>query len=322
MSAYCIGLDLGGTKIAAALVARDGKILLKVTEPTQAEQGVAPVIERMAGCVRRLLAQSDQAVAAIGVGAAGMTDSQNGVVILASNLKWRNVPVKRLLAEQLGAEWQARIRVDKDTNAAALGEMMYGAGRGARHLLYVTVGTGVGGGMVLDGKLYHGASQGASDLGHLVLEPDGPLCGCGKHGCLEALASGTAIARTAVEALQAGPAATTLAALDPQTLSAQDVVAAARQGDAFSCQIVEKAGYYLGRALAYYADINNPERIIIGGGVAAAGELLIEPARQSLQRFALPANAKTAQLLPAGLGPDSGVIGAAALAWQQVIDSQ
>ena len=319
---YCIGLDLGGTKISAALVQEDGEVAVKMTELTHPEQGAEPVIERMAACVRSLQAQAEAPILGLGIGAAGMTDSLNGVVLLASNLKWRDVPVRRWLAEKLGADWCERTWVDKDTNAAALGEMLYGAGQGSKHLLYVTVGTGVGGGMVLDGRLYHGASQGASDIGHLVLLPNGPQCGCGKRGCVEALASGTAIARAAREALQCVAVSSRLTALDPQSLSAQEVVEAARQGDALSQEILEKAGTWLGQGLAYYVDINNPERIIIGGGVsggygsAGAGDLLLEPVRRAIRRFALPNNAQTAQVVLAGLGPDSGVIGAAALAWQ------
>jgi glucokinase len=319
---YCIGLDLGGTKISAALIGENGETAAKVTDLTRPEQGVAPVIERMAACVLSLQAQAEAPILGMGIGTAGMTDSLNGVVLLASNLKWKNVPVRRLLVEKLGADWSNRIWVDKDTNAAVLGEMLYGAGRGSKHLLYVTVGTGVGGGMVLDGKLYHGASQGASDIGHLVLLPDGPQCGCGKRGCVEALASGAAIARTAREALQSDATHSLLSAFDPQSLSAREVVEAARQGDQLSQEILEQAGTWLGRGLAYYVDINNPERILIGGGVAGgyssagAGDLLLEPVRRTIRQFALPNNAQTAQVLPAGLGRDSEAIGAAALAWQ------
>ena len=318
MCAYTIGLDLGGTKIAAALVGENGKPAFKAADLTHPEEGVDAVIERMAACIRNLQAQSEAPLSGLGIGTAGMTDSLNGVVIMASNLKWKNVPVRILLSEKLGSDWLERTWVDKDTNAAALGEMLYGVGRGSQHLLYVTVGTGIGGGMVLDGKLYHGASQGASDIGHLVLLPNGPLCGCGKRGCLEALASGTAIARIAGEALQSGTNSLLSSVLDSKPLSAQDVVEAARLGDGLSLEILEKAGAWLGQGLAYYVDINNPELIIIGGGIAAAGELLLEPVKRAIRQFALPNNVQTVQVLPAGLGPDSGVIGAAALAWHHL----
>ena len=210
MPEYAIGIDLGGTKIAGAVVAPDGTILAETRQPTLAEEGIEAVVGRIVDCVRHLQAQATGSpagtLAGIGLGAAGATDSRNGVVIMASNLKWHNVPIRDLLLARLDASPELPVLVDKDTNAAVLGEMLFGAGQGARHLLYATVGTGVGGGMVLDGRLYHGATEGASDLGHLVLEPAGVLCGCGKHGCLETLASGPAIARQAQAALRQGRA--------------------------------------------------------------------------------------------------------------------
>ena len=270
MADYAIGIDLGGTKIAAALVDPDGAVAARIRKPTLAEEGVGPVVERITSCIRQLLNQADGNVLGLAVGAPAMTDSQHGVIILASNLKWANVPLRDFMQERLGPTWMDRIWVDKDTNAAVLGEMLYGAGKGANHLLYVTVGTGVGGGMVLDGRLYHGANEGAADIGHLVLDPQGIACGCGKRGCLETIASGTAIARLAREALDQG-IPSTLTGLKPMELTAVEVVEAAKEGDELAWDILVDAGRNLGIALAYYADINNPERIIVGGGVAAAG---------------------------------------------------
>ena len=314
MNDYAIGIDLGGTKIDGALIDREGNLLAHTRRSTAVEEGVPAVVGRIAACIEELAA-SGEGVAGVGIGAAGMTDSRRGVVIMASNLKWVNVPLRDLVVERLGAAWARRVWVDKDTNAAVLGEMLYGAGRGARHLLYVTVGTGVGGGMALDGRLYHGATEGASDIGHLVLEPDGDICGCGKRGCLEALSAGPAIARRARAALDEGQPST-LAGLNRQALSAVEVVAAAQQGDALARRAVEEAGRYLGIALAYYVDINNPQYIIVGGGVtAAAGELLLAPARAIIAARALPSNAAAVQVVPAGLGVESGAIGAAALVW-------
>lgn len=315
MPACAIGIDLGGTKIAGALVAGDGAILAAVRQPTQAEEGVEAVVGRIVACIRALMDRAPSPVVGIGLGAAAMTDSRRGVIIMASNLQWRDVPLRDLVAARL-AGFSGPIYVDKDTNAAVLGEMLYGAGRGSAHLLYVTVGTGVGGGMVLDGRLYHGASEGASDIGHLVLEPDGPPCGCGKQGCLETLASGTAIARQAREALRGG-AQSSLRAFDPDSVTAVQVVEAARDGDDLARAIVIRAGEYLGIGLAYYVDINNPERIIVGGGVAAAGPLLLDPLRRVLARRALPANVQAVQVVPAGLGEHAGEVGAAALVWHR-----
>jgi len=314
VDSYAIGIDLGGTKIAGALVARDGTIAFKESLPTLAHEPVASVLDRILVCVERLRSRTSTSIIGIGIGTPAMTDSRQGIVIHASNLKWTNVRLRDLMAEQMGAEWKERICLDKDTNAAALGEMLYGAGRNARHLLYVTIGTGVGGGMVLDGRLYHGASEGASDIGHMVLEPLGVVCGCGKRGCLETLASGPAIARQAQAALRRGEASG-LSALNVESITAQDVVEAAKRGDILARGIMLAAGECLGIALAYYVDINNPELILIGGGVCAAGDLLLGPIREAIRQRALPANARAAKVVLAGLGQDSGVIGAAALVW-------
>jgi glucokinase len=324
MSEYAIGIDLGGTKIAGASVAPDGTILAETRLPTLSEEGVDPVIGRIVACIRDLEAQaadtSTGTLAGIGLGAAGATDSRSGVVIMASNLKWKNVPLRDLLLARLGASPGLPVRVDKDTNAAVLGEMLFGAGRGTRHLFYATVGTGVGGGMVLDGRLYHGATEGASDLGHLVLEPDGILCGCGKHGCLETLSSGPAIARQAREALAQGRASS-LSAIPAESLTAVEVVEAAQAGDALALDVLAQAGHYLGVALAYYLDLNNPELIVVGGGVpTAAGDLFLEPVRRTMAARALPYNAQAVRLTLPGLGKNAGAVGAAALVWHHLAD--
>ncbi|MCL4394995.1 MAG: ROK family protein [Chloroflexi bacterium] len=314
MSPYAIGIDLGGTKIAGALVSATGVVAAQERIATQAEEGFPAVIARLAQCARRLERAAKEPIAGIGVGAAGMTDSRRGVVIAASNLKWTNVPLRDLLAEQLGKEPPGTVWVDKDTNAAALGEMLYGAGRGSQDFLYVTVGSGVGGGMVLDGRLYRGAREGASEMGHLVIDPAGPTCGCGKRGCVEALASGPAIARQARQALKDG-FDSKLRVLDPETVTAVQVVEAARGGDPLAISVLTAAGRTLGIALSYYVDINNPDRIIVGGGVAAAGELLLDPIRRTIAERALPANSATVKVVGAGLGSESGAVGAAALVW-------
>ncbi len=317
MKQYAIGIDLGGTKISGALVDSLGAIAFKDSLLTRSEEPISSVLTRIIDCIERIISKADGAIIGIGVGVAAMTDSKNGIVIRASNLKWADVHLRDLILERMSDEWRDRLWIDKDTNAAALGEMYFGAGKNLNHILYVTVGTGVGGGMILDGRLYHGASEGASDIGHLVLDPEGEICGCGKHGCLETLSSGKAIARQTKEELRQG-AVSTLASVNLENISAYEVVEAAKNGDELAINILKSAGHYLGIALAYYVDINNPELIIIGGGVSAAGDLLIEPIKQTIQQRALPSNAKTARVVPAGLGLDSGSIGAAALVWHNL----
>jgi glucokinase len=317
MNQFALGVDLGGTKIAYALVNQNGQVVDRIVEPTLAKEGYTAVIGRMAKQIRHYLEQPDYEVVGMGIGAAGMTDSRQGIVLLASNLKWQDVPLRQMLVYSLGSRWQNLIWVEKDTNAAVLGEMYFGAGKGSGHLLYVTVGTGIGGGMVLGGTLYHGVSEGASDIGHLVLQADGPLCGCGKHGCLETLASGPAIAAAAVEALKHGEQSS-LRCLSTEQVTAQAVVEAARQGDPLALNCLENAGKWLGIALAYYIDINNPEKIIIGGGVAQAGDLLLNAVRKTIAVRAIPRNVEAVQVVPAGLITDSGVIGAATLVWHHL----
>ncbi len=317
MTEYAIGIDLGGTKIAGTLVTRSGAIAAEERLLTQSEEGVDPVIDRIVDCIHSLQRQADGPIMGIGIGAAGATDSQRGVVIMASNLKWSNVPLRALILDRLNIP-ALPVLVDKDTNAAVLGEMLFGAGRGARHLFYATVGTGVGGGMVLDGRLYHGATEGSSDLGHLVLEPEGVLCGCGKRGCLETLSSGPAIARQAWAAVQQGHASS-LSSLPQTAITAVEVVEAARSGDALARDILATAGHWLGVALAYYVDLNNPEMIVIGGGVpTAAGDLFLKPVGQTMIARALPHNVRSVHVTLPGLGRNAGEVGAAALIWHHL----
>ncbi len=320
MTEYAIGIDLGGTKIAGALVTRDGRIAAEERLPTRREEGVEAVVDRVAACILSLRNRADGPIAGVGIGAAGMTDSRTGVVLLAANLQWFDVPLRDLLLQRPGMDTIPRLYVDKDTNASVLGELLFGAGRGTQHLFCTTVGTGVGGGMVINGRLYHGASEGASDIGHLVLVEDGYLCGCGKRGCVETLVSGLAIARQAQAALQEGRSSA-LSDLPRESITAVEVVAAARTGDALAREILAEAGRYLGWALAYYIDLNNPELIIIGGSVSlAAGELFMEPVRQTIAARALPPNVRAARLSLPGLGQNAGEVGAAALVWHHLDD--
>ena len=229
----------------------------------------------------------------VGVGAAGLTDRRSGTVLLASNLGWRDVPLRDLLSAALGG---ARVDVDKDTNVAALAEARLGAGRTLRHFLYVTVGTGIGGGEVLDGRLYRGATGGAGDIGHVVVDPAGPRCGCGASGCVEVYASGAGIVDRARE----------------RGLAAEDTEAvfrAAEQGDPAAADVVEAAADALGLALATYVNLNNPEAIIVGGGVAAAAPGYRERAERALKQRALPALAEVVDVLPTGLDGDAGALG-------------
>ena len=291
MSPLSIGLDLGGTHIRAVAFDDELAAVARAGAPTGAEEGVEAVVARMAECVREVVGPED--LHGVGVGAAGLTDRRTGTVLLASNLGWRDVPLRDLLSAALGG---ARVDVDKDTNVAALAEARLGAGRTLRHFLYVTVGTGIGGGVVIDGRLYRGATGGAGDIGHVVVDPAGPRCGCGASGCVEVYASGAGIVDRARErGLTAG--------------NTEAVFRAAEQGDQAAAGVVEAAAGALGQALAAYVNLNNPEAIIVGGGVADAAPGYLERAERALKQRALPALAEVVDVLPSGLDGDAGALG-------------
>jgi glucokinase len=307
-----VGVDLGGTNIRAAVFDDGINILGRSESPTQAQEGADEVIRRIAACVREALERASVAkreVAGVGLGAAGLTDWRTGVVVLASNLGWRNVPLKERLEQELDG---LRVEVDKDTNAAALAEARLGAGREFRHFLYVTAGTGIGGGLILDGSLYRGATGGAGDIGHVVVDPDGPRCGCGDHGCVEVFSSGAGMVDRAREML-AGSGEAASSAMTVEGLTTETIFEAAGEGDAVAARVVETAGRALGLALANYVNINNPEAIVLGGGVVRAGRAYMEPVERELSQRALPALGEIVKLVPPELGDDVGVTGAALL---------
>ncbi|MBU0705355.1 MAG: ROK family protein [Chloroflexi bacterium] len=311
-----IGIDLGGTKISTALVGNDGEIIAHDYQHTRAAEGQSAVIERMLDAARRVMAQAGvdrSQVAAVGVGAPGPLDIEAGVVVAPPNLPgWDRVPLKQLIKDGLGIT----AFLENDANAAALGEHRFGAGCGVEHMIYVTVSTGVGGGLILDGKLYHGAAGMAGEVGHIIVEPKGPLCGCGNRGCLEALASGTAIARRARERVTRGVPTliADLAGGDPERITVRLVAEAADQGDKEAQTILAEAMNYLGIGMANLVNLFNPQLIVIGGGVTNIGERLFQPVKSAIAQNALPSAAQAVRVVPAALGDNAGVLGAAAVA--------
>ena len=312
-----IGIDLGGTKISTALMDEQGTILARAGGDTGAAEGQAAVIERMVDSARQVAREGGRAdlrgIVAIGVGAPGPLDTKLGILTAPPNLPgWINVPLSRIIEERLGVA----AYLENDANAAALAEFHYGAGVGCANMIYVTVSTGIGGGLILNGQLYGGTNGAAGEVGHTMIMPDGPLCGCGNRGHLEALASGTAIAREARELLAKGVPTliADLAQGDPNAVTALTVEIAAKQGDLEAQRIIDRAMEYLGIGMANLANIFNPDMIVLGGGVTKMGEMLFEPVRRAVSRFAFPIVAKTVQIVPARLGRDVGVIGAATVA--------
>ncbi|MFZ5898894.1 MAG: ROK family protein [Bacillota bacterium] len=312
---YVAGIDLGGTKILTALAGLDGQVVQEVKIPTQGGRGFGHVVQRMAASVNEVLARQKARrddLAAVAVGAPGPVDPLSGIVKEAPNLRgWRGVPLAASLATAVGVP----VYVDNDANLAALGEHLFGAGRGTRNMVYITVSTGIGGGLILDGKLYRGASWAAGEIGHLPVA-GGPVCRCGGRGCLEALASGTAIAREARRLAKSGqaPGLLALAGGSAGKITAPFVFEAAERGDPQAREIVRRAATHLGRGLAVIVNLLNPEMIVLGGGVMANGSAMWDMMLRELQELAWEASLDAVQVVPAALGGRSGVMGAVALA--------
>lgn len=309
-----LGIDLGGTKIGIGLVDQEGAVRCSDVRPTLADEGPEAVIERIITGAERVLDRAGlahQDLRSIGIGAPGPLDIPQGLLIEPPNLPgWHNVPLRQIVQERLGVPTY----LENDANAAAVGEYLYGAGRDTRDMIYVTVSTGIGGGLILDGRVYHGASGGAGEIGHMTVLPGGPRCGCGNRGCLEALASGTAIAREGQHLIDRGvPTAVTSEA--GQAVAAKQVVDAMHQGDPYARQIVTQAMFYLGIGMANVVNLFNPERIVIGGGLAALGDDLLGPVRRAIVLRAFPSASAQVTAVLAQLGREVGIVGAAGAAW-------
>ncbi|MGI8550577.1 MAG: ROK family protein [Dehalococcoidia bacterium] len=271
--------------------------------PTEATEGRETVIERMLDSLRKAVRSANVTIEdlnGLGVAAPGPVDWQTGHVLEPPNLPgWGDVPLGSILSEQLGLP----VVLENDANAAALGEYVSGAGRGAKALIYITISTGIGGGLVFDGRLYRGVSGAAGEVGHMIIRPEGPLCGCGRHGCLEALSSGSAIGREGATALANGRAPLLRRQIDDsgQPVSALLVARAAGEGDEDAQQILHEAGVSLGIGLGNLVNLLNPDRIVIGGGAAHIGAPLLEPAEAVMRRNAFPGAAARVSLRSAEL---------------------
>jgi glucokinase len=307
-----IGVDVGGTKIAAAVVDEHGTIVDKVRVDSPATKTEA-MEDAIAKAVRDLCRQHD--VEAVGVGVAGFIDVARSTVLFAPNVAWREEPLKA----ELEARVDLPVVVENDANAAAWGEFQFGAGHDVDDLLLVTVGTGVGGGLVLDGELYRGAFGIAAEIGHMRVMPGGRLCGCGNRGCWEQYASGTAMMREVHEVARAGSPMTAgmleRAGGVVDDITGQMVTQAAREGDAFAQEMVDQVGRWLGEGIATLAAILDPASVALAGGVAEAGELLLRPVEDAF-RGSLTGRGHRPQLdvRKAQLGDQAGMIGAADLA--------
>ncbi|NLJ57068.1 MAG: ROK family protein [Firmicutes bacterium] len=307
---YLLGVDLGGTNIQVALAERGGKILRSQKFSTEAATGRENVWRNILAGLETVLEQGlvpRDRLAGVGVCTAGFFDYYSRTIISSPNLPgWEGFPLEKRLSQELALP----VLVENDANAAAYGEFIFGAGKGKRNMVNVTLGTGIGGGIIIEGEIYRGSGGFAGEIGHLPVLPGGPLCGCGRRGCLECLASGNAIAREG-QAVIAGEARTILRDMveDQEELTAYHVFEAAKDGDREAADIVAKAACYLGRALATVVNLLNPEIITLGGGMAAAGEIIFEPVQRCLKELSIQPAGEMVELLPAVLGEEAGVRG-------------
>lgn len=308
METVLVGIDLGGTNAQGA-AALDGKIIRQEKIPTRSQLDAEAVLDDLARLALELA--GGRKIAALGLGVPGLLDLERGLCVFSGNLGWDNVPVKAKLEEKTGAP----VFMDNDVRVAAAGELARGLAQGCKDFIYLTVGTGIGSGIFIDGHLLRGPRWSAGEVGHMVLDPQGPDCTCGSKGCLEALASATAIAREGRAAAAANPDSilNTLAA-DPRDIDAALVFEAAAAGDAVAARVVETAMTWLGIGVANLVNIFNPRLVVIGGGVSLAGERLLAPVRTQVERYSMPVQRETVSIRTSALGDAAGVAGALELA--------
>lgn len=320
---YIIGVDLGGTNIVVGAMSADGAHEYAMHEiPTRASLGADAVVERIAQLIERVAAETMAATGAtrdaflgVGIGSPGPLDRERGLVIVTPNLGWRDFPLRDRVSDAVGLP----ATLDNDANCATLGEWWLGAAKGGRNVIGLTIGTGIGGGLILDGRLYHGASDAAGEIGHTTIDSTGRRCGCGNYGCLEAYASGPAIAERAREAL-AGAEPSAMPAMvggDLSRLTAALVYKAAQNGDRLALEVVRETARLLGAGVANLLNIFNPDVVVLAGGVTQAGDALFEPMRAEVRRRAFKPAVDACRIVPGALQGKAGVVGAIATFAQQ-----
>jgi glucokinase len=315
---FVIGVDLGGTKLAVGAMPADGsrEIALR-TELTHADRGEEAVLERIVRAIEAVILQTmaetgctRDAFLGVGLGAPGPLDRGAGIVIVAPNLGWKNFPLR----DRVTAGTGLLATLDNDANCATLGEWWVGAAKGGRNVVGMTIGTGIGGGLILNGELYHGASDVAGEIGHTTIDSTGRRCKCGNYGCLEAYASGPAIAERAREALSGDGRSSmlTLAGGDAAAITAQIVYQASDQGDELAREVVRETARLIGAGVANLLNVFNPDTVVLAGGVARAGDSLFEPLRAEVKRRAFRPAVEACRIVPGSLGASAGVVGAVA----------
>jgi len=306
-----IGVDLGGTNVRCAGVDDKGRISHHTKLSVAGSASAEAVVARIVDCISRTMdGYGRNRVMGVGVGTPGLIIAETGTVVYAPNVPgWTDLPLRDILEERL----KIPVEIENDANAAAIGEHWVGAGRGVRHLICITLGTGVGGAIILNDQIWRGANGAGGEVGHTTVIEDGVICGCGAPGCLEAYASAPAIARQAREALRAGVQSrlTTWCDGNPETITSAMVAQAAEEGDPVAQAVMHRAGTLLGVAVASLTNLLNPELFVIGGGVINAGDLIFKPIWDEIHRRAYKWSASILRVVPAALGDDAGLIGAA-----------
>jgi len=314
-----LAVDLGGTKIITAIVSVDGQVVAKERSLTLADEGPSSVINRLLEAIDHLLSSKSMDSSQLGcisLAVAGGIDIARGLVTSSPHLPgWHDVPLRDMLKNK----YHVATFLLNDASATALGEYRFGVGRGVNNLVLLTIGTGIGGGIIIDGKLYNGPSGSAGELGHMTVDIDGPKCVCGNIGCLETLVSGPVMAGEAVKQINQGASSSLveMVAGRIEDITAEDIGAAARAGDSLSLKIITEAATYLGIGLVNVVNIFNPEMIILAGGVAELGDLLLDPAWRIVKERAFPVSTQVVRIVTAELGDEAAVRGAAVFALEQ-----
>ena len=318
---WIVGVDLGGTNIVVGVLPMDGgggEVLALRSMPTEAGKGAKFVVDRIVHMVEEAIAEvagdgpdAKEKFAGIGIGSPGPLDRATGTIINTPNLGWRNFPLRDLISNAVGLP----AALDNDANCATYGEWWLGAGKDVDHLIGFTLGTGIGGGIVLNGEIFHGASDAAGEIGHMTIDSTGRKCNCGNYGCLEAYASGPAIALRAVEGIEAGTETLLPDLVDGrlEKITAATVYEGAVLGDAYANEVMRETARFLGTGIANIINILNPDMVVITGGVTKAGDHLFVPLRAEVRRRAFKSAQEACQIVPARLMGTAGVIGAVAM---------
>ncbi|HEX2092206.1 MAG TPA: ROK family glucokinase [Longimicrobiaceae bacterium] len=316
---WVVGVDLGGTNIVVGLLpVEGGEVLGLRSMPTESGRGAKFVVDRIVSMVERAIEEvlsqhggTRDDIAGVGIGSPGPLDRKTGTVINTPNLGWRNFPLRDLISNAV----RLPATLDNDANCATYGEWWLGAGRGTHTLVGFTLGTGIGGGIVLDGEIYHGCSDAAGEIGHMSIDSNGRKCKCGNYGCLEQYASGPAIALRAVEGIEAGAETVLVGMVNGklEDITAATVYEATVQGDPYATEVMKDTAKFLGAGIASIINILNPEMIVIAGGVTRAGDTLFEPLRAEVRRRAFRSAQECCRIVPAELPGTAGVVGAAAV---------